>query len=76
LHDEKGSRADNWKPMEERILIEILTIRTNGSIQSFNDTVWLKNLAYMNSTRLCDMNYAKKKKNGKQYKEIEKTSPN
>ena len=35
----KGPRADNWKPIEERILIEIVTIDSNGFIQSLNDTM-------------------------------------
>ena len=57
----RGSRAENWKPFEERILIEIISAHTNNSIHNLNVITWQNILCHMNRTRVCDMSQIKKK---------------
>ena len=57
----RGSRAENWKPIEERILVEIISAHTNDSIHNLNAIAWQNILSHMNRTRVCDMDQIKKK---------------
>ena len=61
---EKVCRDGKWIRLEERVLIEIIIIRTNGSKQLLkDDNIWHIILEDINSTKECNLSQVKKNGN-------------